>query len=97
MRLPRNFGLLILGALVGGILVATVLFSVQWLFPGDKTVTTKQITSNTGRIEQLGHADQFGNGDTIRNGDYSKLVSEAWDFEGTIALYQALSRVDQED
>lgn len=96
MRLPRNFVLLILGALIGGILVATVLISVQWLLSGDKATTTQQITSNTGRIEPLGHADQFENGDTIRNGDYSKLVSEAWDFEGTIALYQALSRVDQE-
>lgn len=97
VRLSRNFGSLLVGALIGGILVAAVLISVQWLFPGDMTGASKQDTSSTAWIEQSSSGDQIGVAKAVETGDYSNLLGGARDFEGNSALYQALLRADQEE
>ncbi len=98
MRLPRNFGSLLVGALVGGILVATALITVQLLLLQDKPDTTsKQDTTRTAPIEQSSSGDQIAAAKAVVTGDYSNLLGEARNFEGNSALYQALLRADQEE
>lgn len=97
MRLPRNFGSLLVGALVGGILVATALITGQLLLIQEKPDTSKQDTASTARIEQSSSGDQIAAAKAVVTGDYSNLLGEARDFEGNSALYQALLRADQEE
>lgn len=97
MRLPRNFGSLLVGALVGGILVATAMISVQLLLTQDKSNTSKQNTTSRARIEQSSSGGQIGVAKAVETGDYSNLLGGARDFEGNSTLYQALLRADQEE
>lgn len=94
MRLPRNFGSLLVGALVGGIFVAAaVAFSL--LLSRDKSDSITQIAPYTPRDQQSSEDDPKGIRDIDGIGDYAELLSTARDFEGTSALYQALARIDR--
>ena len=97
MRLPRNFGSLLVGALVGGVLVAATAVALSLFWPQDKSIATEQSVPGTPQVEQSSSGDQIALTKAVVTGDYSNLLGEARDFEGNIALYQALLRADQEE
>ncbi len=95
MRLPRNFGSLLTGALVGGILVAAAAVALSWLLSRDKSDSITHGTPGTPRVQQSSEDEPKGTRDIDGIGDYTELLSAAPDFEGTRALYQALARINQ--
>ena len=95
MRLPRNFGSMLVGALVGGILVAAAAVALSLFWPQYKLIATEQSVPGTPRVQQSSVDDPHGTGDVDGLGDYTELLRTARDFEGTSALYQALAQVKQ--
>lgn len=86
---------MLVGALVGGILVAAAAVALSLFWPHDKLIATEQSVPGTPRVQQSSVDDLHGTGDVDGLGEYTELLRTARDFEGTSALYQALAQVNQ--
>lgn len=95
MRLPRNFGSLLIGALIGGILVAATAVALNLLSSRDKSDSISHGTPGVPQDQQSSADDPNGTGDVDGRGDYTELLRTARDFEGTNLLYLALARIDR--